>query len=716
MSAANAIEIDERLRAALLWDEPWLSSGDTGARQWIRTLRLEFAHADPLDPGDPISLAAHLAQAAMVGNETSVASLRPALQAGGDGGNLFALLLALWLELELPGEPLLALEETHAVIERVDDLDLRARLLLRLASFSLQRRHPERARQALISAISITDMTTRLGVVVRRHAAGQGIELSGFNPYASTDTPDDPLLTLPWVRALALDAAAALSSERLEHSLRGVWDSSFHIGRTKLDDLLAAHAQAEWCGALDLRGEVARLASSHVLLSAADESPRQTRWALLTWATSPQAKGVPAAVRAAEDRLDAGSAAELLVDVQDEGLADARVYVDVAAGLWDLLDDDGARGLVNTLVGVLPNPTIPQLSSLIGTLLWRVPSAWTTAFAEAGAVARGAMVESLGPHHVDVMPPALRMDVAQVRRQANAPNGLDVALALATESGVDQWPALAAPDLLELLSWRANSVPTSKLEATVASVVEETKAAIRSAHEGSWALDDASTRLLGELAAALSSPPRAAFETLLYLLEDDQAAASWQFGALEALAMLRDADGLDTQDVDRVRRLSLTPGRMLLGEQISASLLRAAQLRVCAPTLQAEEVAWLATRARDTDAKTRLVAIAALGDLCEDPTPTVEWSLVSGLFDPSDDVVVRAVGAFAHLSASSPDAVAVARSRLNELYHTGGSRVRRRVVAVVKAQDWLNFGDLLADAREDRSWTVRREAALEPAH
>lgn len=259
-------------------------------------------------------------------------------------------------------------------------------------------------------------------------------------------------------------------------------------------------------------------------------------------------------------------------------------------------------------------------------------------------------------------------------------------------------------------------MPTSKLEATVASVVEETKAAIRSAHEGSWALDDASTRLLGELAAALSSPPRAAFETLLYLLEDDQAAASWQFGALEALAMLRDADGLDTQDVDRVRRLSLTPGRMLLGEQISASLLRAAQLRVCAPTLQAEEVAWLATRARDTDAKTRLVAIAALGDLCEDPTPTVEWSLVSGLFDPSDDVVVRAVGAFAHLSASSPDAVAVARSRLNELYHTGGSRVRRRVVAVVKAQDWLNFGDLLADAREDRSWTVRREAALEPAH
>jgi hypothetical protein len=66
------------------------------------------------------------------------------------------------------------------------------------------------------------------------------------------------------------------------------------------------------------------------------------------------------------------------------------------------------------------------------------------------------------------------------------------------------------------------------------------------------------------------------------MVRDEAAAAEWQFGALEGLAILRHAKYLRTVDIERMREAELVPGRALFGEQISETLLRAAQLRVFA--------------------------------------------------------------------------------------------------------------------------------------
>jgi hypothetical protein len=709
VSAADPhIEIDERLRAVLLWDEPRLWSANAGAQQWLRVLRLELAQPGQLDVDDAVSLSAHLVRAAMLNDTTSSASLRSTLSERGDGGQLLAGLVALWLELDTPEDALETLNEVNGLIGQIAEGELRARLLLRLASFALQRGQREQARGALTTAVALTDTSTRLGVVSRRRLAGQGVELPGFNPWGRTDTPDDPLLTLPWVRVLALDAAAALAAGQLEHELRGVWDTSFHVGRTKLDDLLAAHAQAEWCGALDLRALIRQLASSHMLLDRT-LSPQRTRWALVAWATSESPKRVPTVIRTAEDKLDAAEAGELLREVRNEGLADWRLYVEVAAGAWDLLDDAAATSLLRTLVNSLPDSDVPQVGDLIGNLLWRSPKAWAHAFTEADEAVRTAMLDPLTPYHVDVMPATLRAAVIEHRGESDSQNALDIALAFATHTRLESWPALSPHDALELLRWQPDSLPGSEVEAIVNVVLTGARSALQKARDGSWSMGDAGTRALGELAAHLDKPRSDVVDVLLSMCDYEKAAARWQFGALEGLMALRRVGHLSERDIDRIRQLDLSPGRAMLGDEISTSLLRAAMLRVCAPALDEHDVTWLATCARGTNAQSRLVAIAALSELGNVAPPAVEWSLVSALFDPSDEVVSYAVGAFARAIGASQEATAVARSRLKELYESAGHLVRQQVVLTATKRPDLDLGEIIAAARNDRAWSVRRE-------
>jgi hypothetical protein len=709
-SAEPPILIDARLRAMLLWEEPWLWSQDGGAEQWLQVLRLEFPRVGMLEHEDALSLAAHLARAGMLDDAATARSLRAQLEAIGDTGRLLAGLISLWLDLEDRDRTAGTLEEVRQLIDRVEDEDVRARLLLRLSAFARRAAMPDTARDALVAMITVTDTSTRLGVVARRAAAAQGIEVPEFNPWSATDTPEDQLLSLPWVLSNALEAAAALSAERLEHELRGVWDSSFHVGRTKLDDLLAALAQAEWCGSVELQRTIAQLASSHMLL-AGNEPPPRTRWALKAWATSGPGKQVAAAVNASEDKIDAAGAATLLREVREEGLSDERAFLGVAAAVWDLLDDDGASELLQVLVASLPAPQTPQIGGLIANLLWRSPGDWAAAFAAADGSVRSAMLEPLDPQHVDAMPARLRDSVIAHRREHSEEGPLDAALAIVTDERLVGEPKLSPPAALELLSWRRDALPAEAIAKLVDAVAGEVRATLQKAAEGAWDMGDGQTHLLGDLASYLPSRREDVIDLLLEVCRSEHAAAAWQFGALEALMLLRHAGHLDQQDLHRVRGLDIAPGRALFGEDIGASLLHAAQLRVLADSLFGEDIAWLATCARGPDAQCRLVAIAALADIGNLGIPAVQWTLVSGMFDPSDEVAARAINGYTLAEGASSDANAVVRARLVALYESATRRLRQQVVVAAKRCRELELQELLAAAASDRAWTVRREAA-----
>ncbi len=709
-NAEDSVVIDARVRAALLWDVPWLESADAGAQQWLRALRLEFPYVGELNAKDPLSIAAHVVQAVMHGDIATATSHRSTLSEGGEADQLLGGLLALWLDLDSPDAVGQTVDDVADIISRIEEADLRARLLLRLAAFALHRRQQAQARAALCEAVNTTDLSTRLGVVARRWAASEGIEIAGFNPYASTRTPEDPLLALPWIRGQALEASAAISGERFEHHLRGVWDTSFHIGRTKQDELLAAYTQADWCGALDLRGVLRKLLSSQMLLGE-PQKPDQRRWALVSWATSPQAKAVPAAILASEDQLDAAGAADLLAEVRRDGIAGWQPYVEVAAGVWDLLDDDGARDLLHTLAGPEAQPDTPQLASVFANLLWRVPDEWSNAFVDASDTTRAAMVQLLDPHHLEVMPAVLKSGIAEYRRQLGEQTAFDLALAF-TEQGTTGSLAPSSPaDAITLLEWHPASVDTSTIEAFVDRLEAGARSALKKARENAWGMGDAGTRHLAELAIHLPNPPHSVIDILIEMCEDDHTAAAWQFGALKGLMILRGADQLPDADVARIRQLAIFPGRGLFGEKISPTLLRAAQLRVYAHSLTDADVTWLATCARGSDVQSRLVAIAALGDIDSDVTPTVEWSLVSGLFDPADEVVVRAVAALTDKATASADVAVVVQSRLSDLYQNGSRKVRRQIVRAAANHHQLAAEDILTAARRDRAWSVRREAS-----
>lgn len=707
MSSAD-LQLDPSVRACLLWDVPRLEAADGGARQWLRALRLELVNLGELAESDILSIAANLVRAVMQGNETSAASLRPLLRENGAAGRLLEGLIGLWLELYAPNETGTTLDEVANIVQSITDVDLRARMLLRIAAFALLHAHKPRARVALTTAVEITSIDTRLGVVARRWAVGEGIGVPGFDPYATSHTPDDPLLTLPWVRAAALDAAAARSAEQLESRLRGAWDTSFHIGRTKVDDLLAAHAQAEWCGALDLRGLLRKLLSSQLLMDE-DTRPDHVRWALTVWATSPNIKAVQAAITAHENSLDASDAANLLDETRLQALGEPRPFVDVALGVWDLVDDIRAADLISDLIELDINPPYPPVSRVFANLLWRVPETWCDAFLKADEPTRSMMLSDLDPHHVDAVPSAVRTAVLDTLTNDEANSSFGLALQLDRDAVEPPLPSLSPAIAADLLIWRADAVGTPQIEAFVSQLEESVRSALDGAHGGAWGIGDVDTRLLADLATRLPNPRPATGQTLLSVLNDSAAAAEWQFGALEGLTILRHAGRLVPDEIATVRRLKLEPGQALFGERLSTTLLRAAQLRVYADDLDDDDIGWLSVQSRGADTQTRLVAVTALGEIGRAGTPTVDWSIVSGLFDPADEVASRAVFAIQQRGVSG-DARVVAHRRLEDLYNVGSRAIRRAVVSAARNSPELGLTAIVDRAKSDRAWSVRREA------
>jgi hypothetical protein len=707
--------IDDRLRAALLWDQPALLRGhDIGTRQWHRALQLDFVELGDLVETDVLSIAAHAVYAAMSGDQSRLADLRIALRSRGGADELFERLLGLGLSLDDPEVDRVALNRLHELVSEVADADLRARLFVRLIAFAESRGARDLSRPAAEQAIAATSGTTRLGVVARRWGAQFGIDEAQFNPWV-TDTPDDPLLTLPWIQRRVIAAAAALAAGRLEKRLAGVWDSTLQIGKTKLDDLFVAHVQSEWCGALELRSNIRRLMSTEILTNG-DQTQENVRWALVVWASEPSAKRVTAAIQQAERQLEPVDAAELLEAVHRDGsLADAA-KVDVAAGVWDILEDGDVDGLLEWLPNVGSDRTPARWNSVVRALLWRRPTSWQGAFVLGDATTRTRMVDALHPRDLVAAPGDLLEALAQHAAKAaqdSTPRALAAALQFAT-NGVPLSDAqlIRGGDALRLLDWNRASVMPEVVRTLVVDLTAASRQRLRDAAAGKLGFGDADVdQLLGGLASYLEQRPRDVVDALLSTCRHPASAAEWQLGALEGLVALRRAGHLNSDDIEAVRDLALQPGPGFLGEEVSVEAMHAEKIHVLAPDVNADDVAWLAVCARGSDVRARLIAMVALGAI-DSETTTVDWSLVGGLFDPDDDVVIRAVGSIGRRGLSpSSGATPVARHRLRDLAAAASAGVRREVVVTAAGREELALRDVVEGAQGDRAWTVRREAA-----
>jgi hypothetical protein len=705
--------IDARTRAALLWDRPSLFglTDDAGARQWRAALELRFVNFEELDEKDILSLAAHVVRAAVEGMDERSTELRAVLRLAGSVGRLFDGLLGLALALDDLTADKRALSDLLRIVEALLDTDLQARLLIRLATYG-RRRDADLATRAAERAVRLTDPSTRLGVVARRGAFEFGIELGDFDPWAPTNTPEDPLLTLSWVQTQLADAAAKLATRRFEHQIAGVWDTSFQIGRTSRGDLYAASLQAQWCGAASLRSQAQKLLATDIL-GDATASTSDVRWGLELWASEPTSRRVVAAVSAAEPHLDASAAADLLTSVRDDPETSDDRTIEVAAAVWDLLSDEDADRVIAWLAAAEPQHVERTWENVIGALLWRRPRAWTDLFAVASTAQRAAMFAAVRPGHLHEAPDDLMPALAAHAASTDLPTATRAALQV-IERGqpICESESLTVLELLDLLEWNVDAVAPE----TIGERVDELTAGI---HKSLTDIKETGTigvpafdvrHALGELASYLPERHAPAVTALTSTVSDPAAPANWQFGALEGLAALARAGRLDPDDRTAIGAMMVVPGTRILGEQISEEVLHAAQLRVVGAATE-QDIRWLAVVGRGSDAQARLMVMAALGTLDLAANAAADWSLVGGLFDPDDAVTIQAVAAIGRRGVSPKSgAAAVARDRLADLFARARRDLRRQVVITATARPELGGAEIVNRARADRSWIVRREA------
>jgi HEAT repeat protein len=146
---------------------------------------------------------------------------------------------------------------------------------------------------------------------------------------------------------------------------------------------------------------------------------------------------------------------------------------------------------------------------------------------------------------------------------------------------------------------------------------------------------------------------------------------------------------------------------------IDTSVLRVARLgRGLADELTPAEMREVFSACRSAKEQVRLLSVAALEDVlsAEPENAASSWTLVSALYDPADEVLMRALQIVERGALeANPDASEIAVAAIVSAYRTGGSKVRRFSISAAAA-----LGDhhpelvrLVASATSDASWEVR---------
>jgi HEAT repeat protein len=270
--------------------------------------------------------------------------------------------------------------------------------------------------------------------------------------------------------------------------------------------------------------------------------------------------------------------------------------------------------------------------------------------------------------------------------------------------------------LVELAGERPDLIDPHALSEAITDLIARVSLTRAQAAEGRIQMGSRSAHVM--LAQALALTPtgdREAVELLLGLAQDTESPSEHMFEAREALVILKAAGLLDEDDRQRIRAMSDTPGTLPSHGEFTSALLAAQRRRALAPDLTAEQRTRLAVDTRDPDGRVRHIAIlTAASVLSAGPDQTIGWALLSGLFDPQDEVLQATLAAVARGALDGlPDARTVACERVARLYDDTQSSIREAVLytAAHLASDSGRLRRLIADAASDPSWRVRRAAA-----
>ncbi len=706
--------------AALLWDVPRLNKLGAPARPFVDALG-----APPWDDRTwpETGLAPH-ARAFLRARFDGASSASGAFEAlcTDDESPLLALLL--WSFASDGREAQSAVELALERIGRLAPGETRSRLARKVAWHARECGAADAEIGALELALGDAPEGSRLHRAVV--AAAVDVGLLGVNDLIDLPRGEyDPLLAVPWVDDVAVDASTGVAEDQFNARTRAAWSARFHFGTTNIDRLHAAELQYGWSARQDARNRMRRQLGA-ALISGAAETSGQWSYGLWAWITS-GGQGLRQLIRIAEPHIEAESVAALLESISGEyGLPDREErLLQTTAALWDVVSDatlvDAAEnypvGDANRFddaqhtalwVGVLnrdPKLAIEALEHAPSELQSRVlENAWPLA-AELVDTDAAQRLWSLGSAVLESAPSAAALLARLARRRDGVASAREwVEATITSVEGLTD----VLLDSPELVSARGRQ---TLLEDGLASAMRM----ISTADAGVWGLGGGrSISVLGLAAAPLDAEQQAhAAGGLLEVLASDRCSREQCFSALQGLALLATEQPLTTETVEAVRRSVADRGRVdgpSIDDRMTAEVLHAAATEAMAPTLTDDEITRVVVEARSPQPRVRQLSLRAVGRLL-DVRPNEDalvWCLLSGLFDPNDEVVQQALQQLSNERLSGSTAVAVARDRLHRLFAERSVPVRSAVIRAAHRVLLANDLEPLRDgARRDKSWVVR---------
>lgn len=721
---------------ALTWNYPALVRGSDAAKCFAAAMRGEGGPAEAeLESGEKkgLWLAAQAVAAERAHELEEAEALLGELIADEDPWvALTGLMLHGWSESNSDTKAIATAREALGSLD--PEPELHARLLGKLATFAFDKAAIGLGRECLSEAIGLAPTGSGLNRALAVEGLNAGLE---YRWSAEEPIPDpDPLVEYPWIEMTAQRAAQSALEAQAEASGRGVWTNHFRMGRTPIDDAVSAEVQATWAGALWMRRPIRKQLGA-LLLSGGAQNPQQWSFGVLMWALGAGSKP-EAAFALAEPHLERESADFIVRTLAESEISPTPSVrlLSVAVEAWDEVSEDLLREIVDAQPAPSDSehPIATELRRLWAGYAARLNEEWLPRFKEFDIATQVALLEVIGTLMLSDFPDDARRAVHEVSGRAIAESrdlGTQVLMIYATTADFEQpdekmraaiaeraspsaIARLAQGKHLELLSEEALERAGDEL---VKAVREETEAA----RGGTVSFGPADVRL--DLGRLIATPLNLnvdveGTELLLEIATSLDLPGGHLLQSRTALTLIRRAEYLSPAQLAKLHGARDPEVGFGGFEGISPDLLKVSRLRVLAAELTGEEIIALVGHCRSTEARVRDLALTTCAEALEagprEGDEALAWSIVGGLFDPSDEVIEHvAAGIDLDFIRTYPAAGEVARSRFPALLEFGRMPVRATVR--LRAKEWADKGnmeddltsELLQHTAEDRSWIVR---------
>lgn len=724
--------LDTEIVAALIWDLPTLRRGSASAASFAESMvgRIDKWWEPETFADDTLGLAARAVAHERADEVDEAAACYEELSADAEAGSrLLGLMLQAWSQSGKRHSILAAREALEAF--DLDD-DLRARLIVKIATYAFDAEEQELGRAALDDAIEVAPQGGRLRWLMTFEALNYGIGRDDAR-FGDQPPPSEAITDYPWIHDYLLAAADRSLKAEIDRRARRAWTWQFTIGgQPAYSDALSAEVQCTWAGALWVR-PAARLHLAGQLLTGAAETPKQWAYGLLMWilASGPNPHGV---YRLIEPKLDAKGVEFVVTEAWKGPRVNDRLHaLSVANEAWDAISESTLRALVSELEPRPgDDPTARDTRDLWSAYAARLPEAWFADLTEQSPEVQAALVGSLGAGVISHLPSAARKRVFEISSgrlsesdAVDSQTMLIAATSAPTEKRAEVGALIAQKAKPSEIARMPESVISlldeetlARSRLTLAKAVEEQEAESRT---GTVSFGSFDQRLaLGKLAAQADDPTASSLLVSVATAEDlpsEHIAA-----ARNILVFLRRNDRLSREQLDALHQANDDVGSFPEHGGIFKDTLRARRLEILAPELTEGEVAMVVADCRAPEARVRMISLATCAQAIENggqgsDYDALLWSLVGGVSDPDDEVVAAAINHLPEAQVeANPSAARLTIERLAPLMSEASSEVRGSTAEL--ARRWLKHGSrhrerllrLLEIAAFDKSWLVRESA------